>query len=119
MILQYLFLIALMIVYVTDITGFPQSMLRAVWRFAYPKRPFPDDLSWEQIHPLLKICECSRCQTWWVTLVVSLCCGWLTLPIAAYCLLLSYITPILCDIMVLVLDLITKLLNAITDYFGL
>lgn len=108
-----------MIVYVTDITGFPQSMLRVIWRYAYGKRAFPDDLTWEQVHPLLKICECSRCQTWWVTLIVSLCCGWLTLPIAAYCLLLSYATPIMADIMVLVMDFVTRVLNGIADRLNL
>lgn len=115
----YLFLIALMIVYVTDITGFPQSMLQVVWQYAYPKVPMPEDLSWEKVRPLLKILECSRCQTWWVTLIVSLCCGWLTLPIAAYCLMLSYLTPLFKDLMVLVLDYLCKLVDTLATYIGL
>ena len=115
----YLFLIALMIVYVTDVTGFPQEMLRVVWRYAYKKKPFPDDLDWKDIHPLLKICECSRCQTWWVTFLVSLCCGWLSVPIVAYCMFLSYMTPVFKDLLYLVQDFIARMLDAIADYFGL
>lgn len=115
----YLFLIALMIVYVTDITGFPQEMLKVVWKYAYKTRPFPEDLQWSDIHPLLKICECSRCQTWWVTFLVSLCCGWLTIPIAAYCMFLSLMTPVFNDLLHLVVDFLSRMIETIADYFGL
>lgn len=114
-----LFLIALMIVYVTDITGFPGEMLRVVWRYAYKSKPFPEDLSWSDIHPLLKVCECSRCQTWWVTFIVTICCGCLSIPMAAYCMLLSFLTPVFKDLLVLSLDFIARMFEVVADYFGL
>ena len=114
-----LLLICLMIVYVTDITGFPQEMLKVVWRYAFKNKPFPEYLTWQDIHPLLKIFECSRCQTWWVTFIVSLCCGWLSVPIAAYCMFLSLMTPVFKDILILVVDFVTRMVNTIADYFGL
>ena len=119
MITLYLFLIALMVVYVYDITGFPQEMLKVVWRYAYKTRPFPDDLQWKDIHPLLKICECSLCATWWITLIVSIACGWWSLPIMAYCMFLSFMTPVFKDVMVLVRDFIIEMVNTIATYFGL
>ena len=119
MITLYLFLIALMVVYVYDVTGFPQAMLRVLWRYAYKTKPFPDNLSWEDIHPLLKIFECSLCATWWITLIVSICCGWWSLPIMAYCMLLSYLTPIFKDVMFLVRDFVARMIDAIATYFCL
>lgn len=115
----YLFLIALMIVYVTDITGFPQEMLRVLWRYAYKTRPFPEGIDWSDLHPLLKVFECSRCQTWWVTFLVSLCCGWLSVPITAYCMFLSFMTPVFKDLLVLVQDFLLRMIETVATYFGL
>ena len=114
-----LFFIALMIVFITDLSGFPQSLLEVLWRYAYKTRPMPDDLTWTSIHPLLKIMECSTCQTWWVTLIVTICCGWWSVPMMAYCLLLAYLAPVFKDILILVRDFLTEALNAIATYFGL
>lgn len=119
MITLYLFLIALMIVFVTDIAQFPQSLLEIVWHYAYKSRPMPYDLTWSRIHPLLKIMECSLCQTWWVTLIVSICCGWWSLPIMAYCMFLAYITPILKDALYLARDFVSAMIETIATYFGL
>ncbi len=119
MITLYLLLIALMVVFVYDITGFPQAMLRVLWRYAYKTKPFPDDLSWEDLHPLLKICECSLCATWWITLIVSICCGWWSLPIMAYCMFLSFLTPVFRDAMLLFRDFLIQVINGIATYFGL
>ena len=114
-----LFLIALMIVYVTDISGFPQSMLGVLWRYAYRNRPIPYDLSWSRIHPLFKICECSQCQTWWITLIVTIACGWWSVPMMAYCMLLSFLTPVFKDALVVIRDLMGQLIEVVAAYFGL
>lgn len=114
-----LFLIALMIVFVTDIAGFPQTLLELVWRYAFKKRPFPEYISWTEIHPLLKIMECSLCQTWWVTLIVLIACGEWTLPMMAYCMFLAYLTPVLKDLLVLVRDFLAEMIATVATYFGL
>ena len=108
-----------MIVFVTDIAGFPQSMLELVWRYAYKSRPFPEDLTWQAIHPLLKICECSLCQTWWVTLIVTICCGWWSVGMMAYCAFLAFLTPVFRDALVLLRDFIGEMISTIATYFGL
>lgn len=115
----YLLLIALMVVYVYDMTDFSQSMLRILWRYAYKNKPFPEDLRWTDIHPLLKPLECSMCACWWITLIVSICCGWWSLPIMAYCMFLSYLTPVLNNILEFIRDFIIKAINALADYFDL
>lgn len=114
-----LFLIALMIVFVTDIAGFPQTLLELVWRYAFKKRPFPELISWTEIHPLLKIMECSLCQTWWVTLIVLIACGEWTLPMMAYCMFLAYLTPVLKDLLILVRDFLAEMIATVATYFGL
>ena len=114
-----LLLIALMIVYVTDLTGFPQSMLEVLWHYAYKDKPMPYDLTWTRIHPLLKICECSTCQTWWVTLIVTICCGWWSVPMMAYCAFLSYMAPVFKDVLLVARDFVTEMINTIATYFGL
>lgn len=115
----YLLLIALMVVFVTDITDFPRSMLGVLWHYAYPKRPMPDNLTWEGIHPLLKICECSTCQTWWITLITSICCGWWSLPIMAYCAFLAFMVPVWLNGMLLVRDFLLRMIEAIAAFFCL
>lgn len=114
-----LFLIALMIVFATDIAQFPQSLLEIVWRYAYKSRPFPEDLTWTSIHPALKIMECSLCQTWWVTLIVIICCGCWSVPMMAYCMFLAYLTPILKDFLWVARDFLGEMIATIANYFGL
>ena len=114
-----LLLIALMIVFVTDLTGFPRSMLEVLWRYAYKNVPMPYDLTWEKIHPLLKVFECSTCQVWWVTLIVTICCGWWSVPMMAYGMLLSYLVPVFRDVLTVVRDFFIQLISVVATYFGL
>ena len=108
-----------MVVYVYDLTDFSQSMFRVLWKYAYKTKPFPEDLQWTSIHPLLKPLECSMCAVWWLTLIVSLCCGMLTLPIVAWCMFLSYMTPVFNNLLVLARDFMLKALEAIANCFDL
>ena len=114
-----LFLIALMIVYFTDVSGFPTEMLKVIWNYAYKDKPMPYDLTWSKIHPLLKVVECSLCQVWWVTLIVTICCGWWSVGMMAYCALLSFLTPIFKDLLLVARDFLVEMINAIVDYFCL
>lgn len=115
----YTFLIALMIVYFTDISGFPGEMLKVLWHYAYQDKPMPYDLTWSKLHPLLKVVECSLCQVWWVTLIVTICCGWWSVPMMAYCALLSFLTPIFKDLLIIIRDFVYRMFDAFTTYFGL
>ena len=115
----YTFLIALMVVYVYDLTDFSHSMLEVLWRYAYKSRPFPDELRWVDIHPLLKPLECSRCACWWLTLISLPIMGEFTLPMVGWCMFLSYLTPIIKDVMILLQDIVTRMIESIAYYFGL
>lgn len=115
----YLLLIALMVVYVYDLTDFSQSMLKVLWNYAYKNKPFPEDLRWTDIHPLLKPLECSLCAVWWITLIVSICCGWWSLPVMAYCMFLSFMTPVFNNILLFFREFILKCINTLADYFDL
>lgn len=114
-----LFIIALMVVYVYDLTDFSQSMLRVLWRYAYKSKPFPSDISWTDIHPLLKPLECSRCCVWWLTLIALLISGNISIPGIGWCMFLSYITPIIKDVMITIIDFVSRMIDAFASYFGL
>ena len=113
-----LILIALMVVYVYDLTDFSQSMLKVLWRYTYATRPFPDGLSWSDIHPLLKICECSTCAVWWTTLIYTLLNS-PTLPNIAICMGMSYLTPVIYDMLVFVRGFISAQINKLINYFNI
>lgn len=114
-----LLLIALMVVYVYDLTDFSQSMLKVLWRYVYKNKPFPEDLRWVDLHPLLKPLECSLCATWWFTFIVSLCCGWFNVYTMAWCMFLSLMTPVFANALMFIREFFLKAINALADYFGL
>lgn len=113
-----LLIIALLIVYVTDITRFPDSLLRIFWKVICGTRPFPDGLYWEKVHPALKVLECSRCQIWWVTLVITLIVH-PSIYMVGYCGLLSLFAPIFKDIEMMVTDIFTRIINGLYKIFNL
>lgn len=115
----YTFIIALLVVYIYDLTDFSQSMLRVLWRYAYKSKPFPDGLRWSDIHPLLKICECSLCGVWWATLISLPIMGELSLPMVGWCGFLSMMTPVWSNLLILIREWWLKAINVLMDYYGL
>lgn len=79
-----LFFIALVVVYIVDLSGFTDS-----WRGALAR--------WLQVPALrpLPPFDCGQCMVWWVTTIWALCCGRLTLAVLAYCAALSFLAIVL------------------------
>ena len=76
-----LLLIAVITIYVVDLSGFTQS-----WRSAIARRLKAKDL--KPIRPF----DCGQCMTWWVCIIFSLATDTFSIPILAYIALLSFLS---------------------------
>ena len=56
---------------------------------------------------------CSLCCTWWASLLYILVTGQLSFLMIAYIALIAFMTPIIKDIMILLKDAATKLIDVI------
>lgn len=107
MIYLQLLYVAMIVVFVVDLSGFSQTVLdiasRIKGRRVTSLRPF----------------TCSLCMTWWTTLAVALALHQLTLPVAAYCAALAFLSATLGQIIIFINEVLKKLLNVLTDLLGL
>ena len=76
-----LLLVALITIYIVDISGFTHSWRSAIARW----------LKVESLRPLPPF-DCSLCMTWWVCLIYALCAGQLSLWTIAFSALLSHLS---------------------------
>jgi hypothetical protein len=74
-------LLALLTVYVVDVSGFTQG-----WRSLVA--------GWLKVQHLrdLPPFDCGKCMTWWVCAIYAVCAKYATLPVFAYCGLLSLLS---------------------------
>ena len=75
-----IFLVALVTIYIVDVSGFTQS-----WRSALAKA-----LNVKTLRPLPPF-DCAKCMTWWVCLIYSIITHTITLPVVAFCAFMSYL----------------------------
>jgi hypothetical protein len=97
-----LLLVALITIYIVDISGFTES-----WRGWCATK-----LHISHLKPLPPF-DCSLCMTWWVCLIYALCTGQLTLPVIAYSALLSHLSNPIGEALIFIRECLTWLLNRI------
>lgn len=97
-----LLMVALITIYIVDISGFTQS-----WRSLVATK-----LHIPRLRPLPPF-DCGKCMTWWVCLIYAACTGHFTLPVIAYCALLSHLSIPLGEAMIFIRETLTWLLNKI------
>ena len=97
-----LLMVALITIYIVDISGFTQSWRDALarWLHISTLRPLP---------PF----DCGKCMTWWVCLIYALCTGHFTLPVIAFSALLSHLSIPLGEALIFIRETLTWLLNKI------
>lgn len=95
-----LLLVALITIYIVDISGFTQS-----WRSLVATK-----LHISHLKPLPPF-DCSLCMTWWVCLIYALCTGHLCLQTIAFSALLSHLSNPLCGVMIFIREWITWTIN--------
>jgi hypothetical protein len=99
-----IFLLALIVVYVVDVSGIVESLKEAIGKVLRIKVG--------RLRPL----DCSLCMVWWVCLIYAICVGSLSIPMLAYISLLSFLAIRLADLMRLVSDIIGAIIEKINKH---
>ena len=95
-----LLLVALVTIYIVDISGFTQSWKDALARW----------LKVSALKPLPPF-DCGKCMTWWVCLIYALCVGQLSLWTIAFSALLSHLSNPLGEGMIFIREWILWILD--------
>lgn len=99
-------LIAIIAVFIVDLSGVVDYAKRALWKRLYKGLPYKEDWT-------IKPFNCSLCITWWMGLLYILFTGMFTWKYIAFVALISFLTPVIKDIMILIQDLFNKLIDLI------
>lgn len=100
-------LIGLILVFALDVSGFYQEITSVIsgWMTnGKIKKPI-----------MVKPFSCSLCMTFWTSLVYVIVLNQFSIPMLAYICLISYLTPVFNDIMVLVRELLKTLIIKINN----
>lgn len=95
-----LLIITLILVFIIDISGIITEIERMMQKRLQRKVVIRKPLS------------CSLCMTWWIGLVYILITGF-SIPMLGYVALLSFLTPIFKDMLLVIRELMQKVLNLI------
>ena len=98
----HLLLVALITIYIVDISGFTQS-----WRSALAGFLKMDEKNMRELTPF----DCGLCMTWWVCLIYALCVGQFHLGTIAFSALLSHLSNPLGEVMIFIREWITWTIN--------
>ena len=96
-------LVALITIYIVDISGFTDS-----WRSGLSAM-----LHISRLKPLPPF-DCGKCMSWWVCLIYALCTGHLNLGTIAFSALMSHLSIPLGQALIFIREWINYLLNKIT-----
>lgn len=97
-------LVAAIVVFIVDLSGFTDSWRGALQRWLKVKALGP-----------VKPFDCSLCMTWWTTLAYALITGNLSLPVVAYCAALSSLSNTFALLMGFILNALNSAINYVTD----
>ncbi len=103
-----LLLIQVILVIITDLSGFPEDGIKPLLRRITGSPGEPS-----------KIFTCSLCQTHWAGLIYLLVTGNLTFLNYALVLFLAFMTPVTGSLLYLVRDFLSRIIESISNYFGL
>lgn len=99
-------LLALVVVYVVDLSGFTRS-----WRHALARRlGFADDTELRPLPPF----DCGKCATWWVCLIYTLAVGQFSLLTLACCALLSMLSDTIGAVLLFIHELLGFVIDKLT-----
>lgn len=100
-----LLLIAVILVNLVDLSGFVDTVKHWIWRWLHGNKPYVDF----DFRPF----ECSYCMTHWCGLLYMVIVGDITLFNYAYLLFLCFLTPVIKDVIVLVRDFLSDVIEGI------
>lgn len=98
------FLVALVTIFIVDLSGFTESWRTFLARLLHVKalKPLP---------PF----DCGLCMTWWTCIIFTICRGTFSIPMLAFIALLSYLSIPLGMLLIFIKEGIISLLNKMMD----
>lgn len=93
-------MVALVTIYIVDISGFTES-----WRDALARM-----LKISALRPL-KPFDCGKCMTWWVCLIYALCTGHFSLWTIAFSALLSHLSIPIGTFLIFIREGLNRIIN--------
>ena len=96
----HLLLVALVTIYIVDISGFTES-----WRSLVATK-----LHISRLRPLPPF-DCGKCMTWWVCLIYALCVGQISLGTIAFSALLSHLSNPIGSLMIFIRECCNWVIN--------
>lgn len=103
MIYVNLLLVALVVVFIVDLSTFTASWKNALGRWLH--------IQVGSVKPF----DCSLCMTWWVCLIYALCVGEFSIILLAYIALLAFMAYPMSQLLLVVRELVFKLINIISE----
>lgn len=100
-----LLIITCLIVWVIDLTDVMDYFKKLIWRLVWGKKQYKQF----RMKPL----DCSLCMSWWIGIVYILLLKNFTIAMLGYVGLLSFLTPVIKDVLVMIKDMLVGLLNLI------
>ena len=107
MLINLLF-IQIIVVIITDLSDWPKTVYKTISFILTKGRIVKDNLNWHLV-------SCSFCQTHWIGLLFLILTSQLTLGSYCLLLLLSFLTPVTNSILLNMRDLMSFLLNKISN----
>ena len=98
-----LILVALVTIYIVDLSGFTETLLKVI--SAYKGRKITE----------LKPFSCSLCMVWWVCLIYAVIVGNLTIPVVALIALLSLLSVPSGQLLILIREAFLKVINKLMN----
>lgn len=97
-------LLAVVVVYIVELSGFTDAWRAGMARFLRVKslRPLP---------PF----DCGKCAVWWSGVIYAIATHNFTLPVLAYCAALSFLSVTLSSVMIFINEAINAVINNVSD----
>lgn len=102
-----LFILTCIIVFIIDLSGFIDEMVKRLY-YKYIKVG-----DYHTLIPKLKPLTCSLCLSFWAGIIYLLITSQFTVLMVGYVCLLSFLTPIIGDILIMIKDVLNKIINII------
>ena len=102
-----LFLLTCIIVFIIDLSGFVDEMVKRLY-YKYIKVG-----DYHTLIPKLKPLTCSLCLSFWAGIIYLLITSQFTILMIGYVCLLSFLSPIIGDILIMIKDVLNKIINLI------
>ena len=112
-----LLILTLITVFVIDISGFFREISKHIYRWIFDnKKEMPENFDWDYVSIFFHPLKCSLCASFWIGIIYILTTGTFTILNFGYVALLSFLTPVLKDILILVKDILTTITNIAFKY---